>query len=487
MNMKTVLALAAALLVTPALTADCIGNGHYTIAGSDDGVEGTRFPYTEDLTRPWSLPIADHTVVGYRPAHGWTKIQTGCSSYSETNIHPATTVNLLLRASLRVDYDTEIIPAVGSRYEIQLRLGASADDPESRIVATQLRHFGGHYPQSERFAGTVQDLPAGAYVYSMWMRILDGPETNRAVISLQWITAQGSPNQYPSVRRSTTGGEMVGARWMPIGEPLSIDAARTLDLALQSSLTIGAESSPRARLMLRWSLDGAPSERSGTIALPSYLPESVTTFDHRSAVGGGQHELQLWARSLGGSTQLGGVVTEGVSFPRDARRNDLLPIQEAIASEPVTVTTLGSEQQPASMSTICGNWTKILDLDIPRTDGQSSWTLEGYVEFLDYDVSGYGQLGIDAVHHEPYAGAPDGFYEMTTDMGMFEFQMAPGHDGLYFYGDCSKWPNGNDANHLSLWVRRIEGCNAAPFGGSFTVGTRWLAVKLLPSDGPHLR
>ena len=71
-------------------------------------------------------------------------------------------------------------------------------------------------------------------------------------------------------------------------------------------------------------------------------------------------------------------------------------------------------------------------------------------------------------------------------MGMFEFQAASVGDGIYIYGDCSKWGNFKRGAHVSLWIRRIEGCNNAPFGGPFRVGKRWLSIKLLPSEGPHL-
>jgi len=72
-------------------------------------------------------------------------------------------------------------------------------------------------------------------------------------------------------------------------------------------------------------------------------------------------------------------------------------------------------------------------------------------------------------------------------MGMFQFQLGPQHDGISFYGDCSKWGNYDQPTKLSLWLRRIEYCAGAPAGGTITVGRRWLGVKLLPSPTPHLR
>ena len=39
---------------------------------------------------------------------------------------------------------------------------------------------------------------------------------------------------------------------------------------------------------------------------------------------------------------------------------------------------------------------------------------------------------------------------------------------------------------MTLWVRRMQVCGDGPLDGQLTVGKRWLAIKLLPSQGPHL-
>jgi hypothetical protein len=125
-------------------------------------------------------------------------------------------------------------------------------------------------------------------------------------------------------------------------------------------------------------------------------------------------------------------------------------------------------------------------MTLEPSGGPLSWTFEGFVEILGADVSGYGQLGIDVTHRERDRSDPSREVDYATDMGMFEFQAAPGRDGIYIFGDCSKWGNFKRGAHVSLWIRRIEGCNNAPFGGPFRVGQRWLSMKLLPSEGPHL-
>jgi hypothetical protein len=196
--------------------------------------------------------------------------------------------------------------------------------------------------------------------------------------------------------------------------------------------------------------------------------------------------LRLYAKASGGAVRLRRVVTEVVTFPVERMRPLIPPLVEAERSDPLVLTTAGSDVQPVSMSTVCGRWTKLLSAELEPSDSNFSWTLSGYVEVLGGEGSGYVQLGIQAEHEESTPEHPTTFFNAHTDMGMFELQFQPGHDGAFFYGDCSKWGNGTFGNRMSLWMRRVEGCNDAPFGGTLVVGRRWLAMKLLPSEGPHL-
>src|SRR5207237_10510089 len=71
-------AVAAALLILVSfpLAADCIANGHYTLAAS-------AFPYTEDLTRPSSTPLPSGMWVS--DGSDWTLVQTACSERTNVN------------------------------------------------------------------------------------------------------------------------------------------------------------------------------------------------------------------------------------------------------------------------------------------------------------------------------------------------------------------------------------------------------------------
>jgi hypothetical protein len=474
--------------VATTLLADCLDNGHATIVAAWDPVSGTRYPYTEDLVHHTTdQPVGDVVTISYRDDLQWTKIQSGCASFGEYNINASGPVNLLLRASLRLMYSATPTAPPETRYEVQLRLARSITDPNPRIVATEMRRLGDRHPRSDRFAATVQDLPAGNYVYSLWFRLLDGPATNKVTIGLQWITAQGVPNVYPSVRSIDEGDEVVTTDWSRIGgDDLTFTNAYPLDLVLQSSFVVAAQVDGEA-LSLRWSLDGVdPGDQVGTIAIPALLPDGETTFDHRAPVAPGTHTLRLSARTTRGSVRLQEVVTELVSYPSVVIRPGIIPMQQAIRTDPMTVTTAGSDPPPSSLSPICGRWTKVLDFTLDPLAGSLSWTLEGYLEILGGEGVGYVQIAIQAEHDELDRNDTSRMIVANTDMGMFEVQYAAGHDGIYFFGDCSKWGDYGQGDRISLWVRRIEGCNDAQFGGTTEVGTRWLSIKMLPSEGRHL-
>src|SRR5438128_2587504 len=144
------LALLAALLLAAAPTlADCIGNGHYTIVGSARPQRGTAFPYTEDLVHHLNdRPVGARTEVTFNPDLRWTKIQSGCADFGEQNVSASAPVNLMLRASLRISFTPRPTAPLDARYEIQLRVGKSADYPAPIVVATELRHVGPRIPRS---------------------------------------------------------------------------------------------------------------------------------------------------------------------------------------------------------------------------------------------------------------------------------------------------------------------------------------------------
>ena len=479
------LALAAALLLAAApLFADCIGNGHYTIVAGAQPERGTRFPYTEDLVHHLDdRPVGARMLVNYSADLHWVKIQSGCAEFAEQNVSASAPVNLLLRASLRISFTPRPAAPLDTRYEIQLRLGKTADDPAPIVVATELRHVGPRIPRAERFAGIARDLPAGNYVYSMWCRLLDGPETNEFAVDLQWLTAQGVPREYPAAE-SQAGSVDVGEAWTRIGDAMALDPRWPVDAAVQSSFRVDAVDRA-TKLEIAFTVDDEAIGEHGVVAIPELLPEGMVAFDDKRALAAEHHKIQLWMRTDAGVAHLGGVRANAFSLPLRLPYLNVIPMQRVSASDRVVVKPEGDAVQPVAMSPVCGNWAKVLEFELPPSKGDFSWSMNGYVEIAGYDVSGYGQLGVEIRHRRKTAKPDSEDFDDATDIGMFEFQARRGGDGIYFYGDCSKW--GNDAgNRVSLWVRRMQGCGDGPLDGQLVVGERWVTLKLLPSQGPHL-
>src|SRR6185436_11361429 len=331
----------------------------------------------------------------------------------------------------------------------------------------------------------VRDLPPGNYVYSMWMRLLDGPEANGIAVDLQWLTAQGVPRDYPAAE-SVSDAIDVGEAWTRVGEAMTLDARWPVDVAIQSSFRVdGTEGA--SKLEIAFTLDDETIGEHGIVAIPELLPEGMVAFDDKRGLSAERHRIQLWMRSDAGVARLGAARANAVSLPLRLPYLHIIPMQRASASDPVVVTVEGDPVQPAAMSPVCGAWAKVLQFELPPSPGNAdySWTIDGFVEIAGFDVSGYGQIGAEIQHRRAGAKPGSDDFDNATDIGMYEFQARPGGDGFYFYGDCSKW--GNEAGtRVSLWVRRMQGCGDGPLTGQLVVGKRWLAIKLLPSLGPHL-
>jgi hypothetical protein len=273
-------------------------------------------------------------------------------------------------------------------------------------------------------------------------------------------------------KRAAIDQVTLNSDWTMIGRPLPIETIRDVDAALQASFTIVSAEGP---MSFSWSLDyEPPGDRSGVVAPPLIQPDGVTIFDHRGWIDRGSHTLQLWGRTDGGTAELLGITIDLVGFPHALATGRVPPLAEAAADAPALATTAGDAEQPPGMIQPCGRWTKLLELDLPPDVRDYSWSVDGFIELLAHDVSSYGQIGIEVDSGDAH-----------TDVGVFDIQSEQQHEGIYFYGDCSKWAP-RDATHVSLWIRRVEGCGLSPAGGSFLVGKRWLAVKLLPSQAPHL-
>jgi hypothetical protein len=478
------------LLHPPALRGNCIAEGHYALGWTLRPLTGTPFPYTEDITHvPSNAPVGGHLTVSYHSDLRWTRIQSGCAEYGETNINASTAFHLQVRAAPLIAFDPPPTAPRGTRYEVQIRLGLTPDDPNPRIASWEMRRLEGKYPYTERFGGSLQNVPAGNYVQSMWARLLDGPETNAITFDLQWMTGQGVPTIFPAGRRSSDAPDLVGTSWTAVGPELAYDSYRPLDLSLQASFQIAA-GMPGALLDFGWSVDGASSgPQYGSLGVPTadMLPAGRVIYDDKVLVPAGHHAVRLYARTSAGETRLEYVTTECFSFPSHWQFPEIRPMQQALGTGRIHVDTQTTGEQPVAISPICGRWTKLLELELPPVSATIgyTWMLNGYVELPgSFDGSSDANVAFETVHLEP--SRDDLRHLESTDMGVFDVQLTRVPGGIYMYGDASKWGDWGQGAKVSLWARKLEGCRGATFGGGFDVGKRWLAVKLLPSYGEHL-
>jgi len=317
--MRAVLATLLLLAASP-LLADCIANGHYSLASS-------AFPYTEDLTRPTSQPLHDGMWVA--DGNDWTLVQTACSE--RTNVNASVDVTRLVRASFHVGKTTAAPDAI---FDVQLRV-------DGEPLVTQSRRVGDQFPKSFRFGTSVERLEAGNHLLTMWVRMRN---PGAIYVGLQWITAQGVPANNGS-HRVLADSVKLGSEWTAIGSPLPVKSIRDIDAALQASFTVASAVMP---LSFDWTVDDEkPGARPGVVAAPLVQPDGVMVFDHRGWIDRGSHTVQLWGRS-DATAELKEIAIDAVGFPHETPAK-VTPLIEASADATIVATTAGDPQQPLAM------------------------------------------------------------------------------------------------------------------------------------------
>lgn len=498
--MKRILLLALPLLFSLAQSrnalaqacsygSDCGANGHTSTVTTASPITGVSYPYSEDISHPAvgsgsaSTPFGDVTVT-YNSSLDWTEVQTGCAYVSEKNVNSSGAFNLLLRAQPTVVSATA---SSGARFEIQLRLATSTTDTNPVIASWELRRLKGTYPQAEHVGGTLQNVAAGTYVYSMWIRMLD---SGSATFSNAWTTAQGVPNSYPSARSVASSDSTVTTTWAAVGPQLSFTSSTALDLALGGAFQVVSGTSP-SNLLIGYSLDGASSgNQYGDYAIPSNTPLGYNVFDHRKNVASGSHTLQMWMKTTTGTATVRYATAEFVSFPVTSSSPLLGAMNESgVLTNTVHITNSGSSPAPAGLNQSCGNWTEVMSFDVPAVTGDVNWIYEGFVQYLG-NVSGStrGELAIENTHWNLDAFG-NKVLDAAGDHGVSAIQATAGEDGIYFYGDAMRWGSGNGGNTIKLWMRRINGCASGVTNNStdnFDIGRRWLSVKQTPFQGCYL-
>lgn len=259
----------------------------------------------------------------------------------------------------------------------------------------------------------------------------------------------------------------LGTGWQIITSTLSFSNATTVDLALQGYFQINS-GTPGAELWVGFSLDGLPSQRTSVTTIPAVLYDGVNIVDHLFQVGPGSHTLTLWAHTSSGTAALQWRQIEFVGFPAGTAAYD------AISSTTKVVSAGTTEAQPTALESVCGKWTKLLEFTVPSTAGNFDWLLDGYVQFLgSHTGSNWGQLAFEVVSPNEQNPPP------AVDMGVISFKVPNSPTGLWNFGDALLWGTGIPpaGSTVRLWTREVLCAGGAP--GNFSVGKRYMSVKLV--------
>lgn len=472
-------------------TNSCFGAGGYGHASTHNGgtaptAGGVDYPYTEDIATSCSDNGYYHKVVNYDSTWatdstgGFVKIWSGCPTWNETNINASGAINLVIHSGVTI---TAATASAGTLYEVQVRVGTSISqvDNNTGIVASwDSRRLGGTYNQNDRFGAIVKNLSSGDYVVAMYARVLG---TGSMTVDSQYITAEGIPTTYPADGAAASGDISVSTSWAAAGPQLTFTNSSTVDVVIGSAFQI-VNTTTAGIVYLGYSVDGGSSgNQYGPIHVNSTLPMGVSAFDAKTTISPGTHTLQAFMKTDTGSAT---VRYFGIQYATEPNSPSM--VISPVSTGTITVDAATTEAQPqGSLNDGNGKWTKLLEFNVPPSSGDNNWQLEGFLESLGNLSSGastWVQIAIEANHYNNLDGSGNPInYDASSDMGVFSLvpktgTSASSGEGFYFYGDSFRWGNSGGGNVIKVWIRRVFATS-----GTFDVGKRWLAVKLLPSPG----
>ena len=457
----------------------CRENGHTTMTNGLVGgvLHGVEWPYSEDIASGSFQPFGKMTV-DYDPQGGWTPIQSGCLAIGERNLAASTQFHAILRAQPTISRTPSPTALPDSSYELQLRLGATRDDPQARVAAHEVRRLRGKYPQADHLGGIASNLPPGAYVYSLWVRLLD---PGSITFDNTWISAQGIPAHAGDAARATEALEQsIDTTWQAVGPPLVTTPTgftSTIDLILGASFRISSGAAG-AGVRINFSVDDVlQPAQFGEVTIPAALPDGINAFDSRAGLEDAPHTVRLYLRTTAGSAVIRDATVEYATLPVSDRVPPM--VASGVETDAVTVADVEEGDQPREQTGItgsCGRWTKILELDVPSYSAEFNWLYQGFVQLVG-DGSGTPQGDI-AIENVVTDG--DGSSTVSVDHGVTSIEA--GADGIYLTGEAYRWGNWN-GNKVRVWARRRTLCDGDSAAGAFTIGKRWMSVKLTPVEG----
>lgn len=441
---------------------------HALTCGGANGhtfTEGARFPFSEDISTPTSTPIARVTISG--PSAEWTVLQSGCTEMTRnTNIVAAEAFNTRLLGYLRID---DAIATAGTRYEVQFTI-------DGNPYGWYIRAFRGMLPQGDHFAAVAANLPAGPHSFEIRARMLD---RGSLTFGQQFTTSMGAPAHLPIAGKTSLQPIQVGAQWTPISETVTFFADEPVDLFPSAYFQFDSGIADQ-QISVGFSLDGQHAERTSEIAVPQFMPDGVNILDHIAHVSAGIHTLTLWAVDRdGGSVSLAAREVSLIGYPVAEPFSAPPILVDAAADDEVLVDSFTKDGQPRFEGDVCGAWTKVLEFDVPAVSGPGAgafnYTGDGYFELRGRNDGEWSNTAAQmAVEVTPHEQNP-----FVVDFHYVEFSVPEKRGEMYFYIDAMLWGAGVDQT-VRLWIRKENGCGRGG-PGSFRIGKRHVALKLIPS------
>lgn len=503
-----------------------VGPVDYSYCKGHNFSEGNAYPYIEDIQ-------TSGVVVGTTEVTVMTTCQTlpgdPTTDPTRRELRSTGTFNALLRAFLRIDAVSGAAP--GARFNVRFLIDGVEVGGATRFIRMKPESTAALLPQGDDFNATAHGIIAGNHLFEVKARMVDGGTMR---VGLAWLTAQGSPIAYPSGRSVLDGAVNITGTWAPITDTLrfTVPAGQTYDIFPQAYFqyrggTPGDHLSVGFGLKRRTDTQYAPSIRNSELAVNCPLKDAngacfwptvdsardgINISDHLFGIGPGDWDLVLYAvnRNMR-TTTVAYRQIELIAFPASAgARAHLLKspdgtlVNQEFLSAPVLVSSTTTGPQPLYAETeVCGPWTKLAVMDVPASPVgvDENWVGEGYLEIVGRAGGDWTEPDIEMLVEASGQNTP-------VDFGLQTLSIGNGRQAVFFFIEAGRWGN-TDAtpvdgigNTLTLWARkRVEAdgnpnpANNAPTcaftqgqfvrtgtrrDASFTVGKRYMAVKLVP-------
>jgi hypothetical protein len=500
------------------------GTSKYSCCVGHNFSEGNGYPYVENIQTTGvtvgSTEVTVTTACGAIPGDPPTDPRRELRSTSA--------FNTLLRAMLRIDAVSGANP--GARFAVRFLIDGVEVGGATRFIRMKPDSTLPLLPQGDELNATAHNLSAGNHLFEVKARMVDG---GTMLVGLSWITAQGVPASHPSGRSVIDASTSITPSWTAVTATLgfTVPEGQAYDIFPQAYFqfqggTPGDHISVGFGLKHRTDSTYPPSLRNAELSVncplkdangQCYWPttdsarDGINIQDHLFNVGAGDWDLVLYAINRDGrTTSIAYRQIEFVAFPVDAgvsvgrlKSPDDLTTDFEYLSSPVTVSSeIGSSDQPLYIeNNECGPWTKIAVLDVPASPANIDvdWVGEGYIEIL-------GRESGDWIEPDIEIDVEATGMNVANDFGQQVLSIGAGRQAIFFHINAGRWANVDTApidgigNRLTVWIRkRVEVDGQSPGGpttcvftqgqfgrtngrhdASFTVGKRYMAVKLVP-------